>query len=467
MNKFIKIFVIGLTSTILLQSCSSFLDTSPSTGVDGSTAVTNEENATAALIGVYDGLQNYYYYGRDFVVQGDVATDNVRLNPTNSNRFITELTWAITKSTANVAYFWNKSYETINRANNIINANISGNEEIINSIKGEAYALRALVHFDLVRMYAQSYDFTSDHKHLGVPYIFVFDPQGTPKRNTVTDVYQYIIADLKKAQELGVGKFSRSMPPNTLTPEAVNAILAKVYLYMGDYDNAKLYAELVIPKYTLVSHDNYLKSWGEESTTESIFAIAHTTTDYPSTNALGYLYNENGYGDIIVNPNLYNLYSSNDVRKGWFVYGTKNANKEKLYPSGKYPGRGNIGLDNFNVLRLSELYLIAAEAAAKTKNEAEARVYLNAIRQRAIPDAPAVTASGQALINEILLEKRKELAFEGNYLHDLKRLKLDVTSGLIDGKASTVITYPNDLFAWPIPERETNANQNIEQNPGY
>lgn len=470
MNTFIKIFAIGAISSLLLQSCGSFLDTDPYTGVGESQAITNEGNATAALIGVYDGFQHYYYYGRDFVVQGEAPTENVKLNPTNSNRFVQEITWSVTKSLAGVADFWNKGNETINRANKIIHAEISGDEKTINKIKGEAYALRALVHFDLVRMYAQCYDFTENHNHIGIPYITKYEAEGQPSRNTVAEVYKNIIADLKKAQELGVAGTNRAMAPFTLSTDALNAILAKVYLYMGDYNNAKSYAELVIPKYTLVPNAEYMTSWTKESLSESIFTIAQIMTDYGKTNALGYIFVEEGYGDLLVNESLYGLYADNDIRKEWFIKGKKTANVDKIYIKGKYPGRnGTVGLDNFNVLRVSEMYLIAAEASAKAtpKDEVKAQQYLNAIRQRAIPTALAVTVTGDDLINEILLEKRKELAFEGNYYHDLKRLKLDVKAANTGKAEPLIIKYPNNKFAWPIPERETNANPNIEQNPGY
>lgn len=468
MNKYIKMFALAVTAAVSLQSCDSFLDLKPSSSVDSATAINDVQSATAALVGTYDGLQYYYSYGRDFVVYGDVLTNNVKASPTNSNRFTSEAAWSWSVSTADFGYYWNQTYNTINRANNIINAKISGDQTAVNQIVGEAYALRALLHFDLVRMYAQDYNFTTDHSHLGVPYITKHDAAGQPKRNTVNEVYTNILSDLGKAAEL-VTKM-RQVAPYTLSPNAINGLYARVYLYMGNYAKAKEYAELVIPKYSLIPNDKYLASWGEEYTSESIFTLAHNAVDNQGTNALGYIYIEAGYGDLLVEPKFPNLYAEGDVRKGWFVNGKAASKKDNIYVEGKYPGRGTPGLDNYSMLRVSEMYLIAAESAARLGDEVTARKYLDVIRQRALPTAASTTATGQALIDAILLEKRKELAFEGHYFHDLKRLHLPIIAATTGTGALGQTIQPGDIrLAWPIPQREIDANPNIatQQNPGY
>lgn len=468
MKKYIKVFALTVFSTVLLQSCDSFLDVSPASSVDSSNAVTNTENATAALVGVYDGLQHYNSYGRNFVVFGDVLTNNVKLSATNSNRFTSEAAWSWTASTSDFSDYWDKVYNTINRANNIINAKISGDEVTVNQIQGEAYAIRALLHFDLVRLFAQDYNFTPDHSHLGVPYILKHDPSGQPTRNTVNEVYTNILSDLGKAAQL-VTKM-RQAAPYTVSPNAINALYARVYLYMGNYQKAKEYAELVIPKYVLVPNDKYLSSWGLEFSSESIFILDHSMVDYQSTNALGYIYIEAGYGDLLVEPKFPDLYADGDVRRGWFVKGEAASKVNNIYLSGKYPGRGTPGLDNFNILRVSEMYLIAAESAAKMGDEVNARKYLDLIRLRALPSAALTTATGQVLIDSILLEKRKELAFEGQYFQDLKRLHLPITAATSGtGGSGQIIQVGDTRLAWPIPQREIDANPNIakQQNPGY
>lgn len=466
MNKLI-IYVVALMGLLSFQSCDDFLDVEPH-GL-GSPEIKDELDARAAITGAYDALQDYRYYGRNFVVFGDAMTENVQLSPTNSNRFVTEANWNWTKSDADIRDFWNKSYDEINRVNTLINAtNISGDSVKINQMRGEAYALRALAHFDLVRLFAQDYKTAVSGKLLGVPYITKHDPKGKPFRNTVEEVYTNILADLTKASTLVTT--SRIREPYTISPAAVNALFAKVYLTMGNYEKAKSYGELVISKYSLIPNADYLASWEKEYTNETIFGISQTPTDYQGTDGLGYIYIEAGYGDLLANPALVKLYGDDDVRKSWFVKGNAESKKNNIYLKNKYPGRstGTPGLDTYNVLRLSEIYLVVAEAASRTGDEATAKKYLDAIKQRAQPSAVSTTDSGEKLIDAILLEKRKELAFEGSYFYDLKRLQKPIIGALI-GSTSATMAYPDYRRAWPIPERETDANPNIatQQNPEY
>lgn len=465
----------------LLSSCSDFLDIKPFSSIDDTKAVTNIQQATAAITGVYDGLQSSNYYGRNFSVFGDVLTDNISVPAKNSGRFIAEASWQLLKGTADVTNFWDRAYSTINRANNIINANIiyDVNNEAkekaeFTQIKGEALALRAMIHFDLVRIFAQNYAFTTDANHLGIPYVKKHDQNGKPARNTVKEVYQFIIADLTEALSLVTedGRTFQGAPlnPYIMSPWAIKALLARVYLTMNDFNNAKKYAVDVIDNggFDLVSNANYVSSWGELKSSESIFTLAFNNVDYNGTDGLGYIFIEKGYGDMQANPVLVNLYSSSDIRKQMFARGVKSGNTSNYYTK-KFPGFGGVpGLDNINVIRLSEIYLIAAEACAKATpiDEDKARFYLDQIRQRAIPTAPSVSATGDELISEILLEKRKELAFENHYFFDLKRLQKNVTGAKINN-TNVVTTYPSDKFAWPIPQRETDVNNNMVQNPGY
>lgn len=469
MNKYFKIYIVTVLSCLSLQSCDDFLAVEPHSGIegDGSSAITNTDNGAAALVGLYDGLQHYYSYGRDFMVYGDVMTDNVQLSSTNSNRFTSEAVWGWTSSTADMFYFWDRTYNSINRANNILNADMAGTEAKVNQIKGEAYAIRALLYFDLVRMYAQDYNFTSDHSHLGVPYVTKHDPNGSPFRNTVKEVYDGILSDLSQA---AAKVTTAPSSPYTVSPNLINAIYARVYLYMGDYVNALKYAELVIPKYSLVTNDNYISSWGADYSTETIWALVFSSVDYNGTNGLGYIYLEGGYGDLLVNPTFLSIYASDDVRRGWFAKGVAASKVNNTYVAKKYPGTVTPGLDNINLFRVSEMYLIAAEAAARQGKESLAITYLDAIKKRAIPSSVSTTATGQKLIDEILLEKRKELAFEGQYFHDLKRLHLPIVAATAgNGKVGETILYGDHRLAWPIPQKEVEANPNIatQQNPEY
>lgn len=472
-----KILTISLLAGLgLLSSCSDFLDLKPFSSVNDKTAITNVQQATAALTGVYDGMQATEYYGRNFMVFGDVLTENISVPAKNSGRFLTEASWQVLKANADVTDFWNRAYSTINRANNVINAKVTfdvnneaAEKKEFDQIKGEALALRAMFHFDLVRMFAQNYGFTADASHVGVPYVTKHDQNALPARNTVKEVYTNIIKDLNDALPLLEGRSFQdaSLAPYIMSPMVVKAILARVYLTMNDFASAKTQAIDVIDNggFSLLSNAQYASSWSALNNSESIFTLSFNNVDYNGTNGLGYIFLEAGYGDMNANPVLYNLYPATDVRKQMFNKGVTSG-KTSNYYSKKFPGFGGVpGLDNINIIRLSEIYLIAAEACAKTADEPNAIKYLNKIRTRGLPEIDA-TVTGNALITEILLEKRKELAFEGQYFFDLKRLKMDVKGARINN-ANVLVSYPNDMLAWPIPERETDVNPNMKQNPGY
>jgi hypothetical protein len=130
----------------------------------------------------------------------------------------------------------------------------------------------------------------------------------------------------------------------------------------------------------------------------------------------------------------------------------------------KWPTQSNT--DNVPVIRLSEVYLNRAEAYARMGQEADAQADLNMIRQRGLATAPDVTATGQALLDEIAIERRIELGFEGHRIHDLMRHKMDIDRVDVTGDVAHM-GYPCQFCVLPIPQPETDTNPNIAQNPGY
>ncbi|MDX1410231.1 MAG: RagB/SusD family nutrient uptake outer membrane protein, partial [Saprospiraceae bacterium] len=321
---------------------------------------------------------------------------------------------------------WTEVYEAINRANVVINANIdvpAPVQDDADQFLGEAYALRALAHFDLVRVYAQHYGFTSDNSHPGVPIITEFDPAAEPARRTVAEVYSAVIADLNTAlglmnQDRGTGFFS---------PDAARALLARIYLYQSDWNNAKTAADAVIASAGgLTSTDDYVDRWMDRGTAPDVlFEVINTDTDNNGSDALGRMYINEGYGDYLPSDDVYNLIDPEDVRIQLFKIDSTIGGGDFGYRRlNKFPDRE--GRDNTPVIRLSEIYLIRAEANAMLGNEAAAIGDLMAVRSRAWPTAPMVNASGQALLDEIEKEKRVELMFEGHRLWELMRKKKGV-----------------------------------------
>lgn len=492
-------------------SCSEdWLDRSPSDGLPKDDAISNFDDAFVALNGMYDAIQgsnssstyssiHYTYYGARMIYYGDVRADDMQ--PTEAaTRVSPSYNMNYTLSTA--PQIWEMPYIVISRANNLI-ANIDAGkledatDEEKNDIKGQALMARALAHFDLLRVYSQPY-FVSGGTGLGIP--IVTSPQDAtfvPSRNTIEEVYTQVITDITESINLMLS--DRSSKPyvdyyqgNTgyFNTWAAKALLARVYLYKGD--NAKAYETAVDiinnSGYKLWSTTEYVSAWSKAGTSEVLFEIVNASNDdWVDRESIGYLYSEDGYNEAIMTKAFVDLMGSeypNDVRNGVMLGSVKvedpstlDWGTSKVYIN-KYPGRegsGDVRVNNVPILRLSETYLIAAEAAAKLSDQANAAKYLNAIVLRGNPDATAVTES-EATVDRILQERRVEFVGEGHRFFDLMRNNKTVTRyvsddnrgwhlALIQDSRSFDVNYFRAIL--PIPVAEMSANPNIQQNPNY
>ncbi|MFO7977309.1 MAG: RagB/SusD family nutrient uptake outer membrane protein [Bacteroidales bacterium] len=475
--KNISKFLMGLViaTGLLLPACSDeYLDLDPQTSLSADMAIGNIKDAQVALIGIYDGIQSTeFYYGRNYVVTADIASDDVMVSPSNSGRFLAQFNYNVIASNGDNASFWNRAWLAINRANNVINKidNIEdGTQAARDQILGEALTLRALIHFDLARMYGKPYGW--DANALSVPYMEEA-AIGEPARETNQVVYDKIMADINRAIPL----LTEDREPVYVSEYVAKALLARVYLYMDNFEQAAITAVDVIDNggYTLTPNEEYVAGWAEPFTGESIFSVSKIATDYGATNALGYIYLESGYGDLFPTEEIVSLLENagntepgDDVRYDAFL---KYEEGDDALFINKFPGRGGqAGLDNTPILRLSEMYLIAAEAYARQASPdlEKARFYLNAIRERGNPDATAITTdNAQALAELIYLEKRIEFAFEGHRFFDIRRRKEDLIRGDDCISNACAVMYGDDRFVYPIPQREMDANPNMVQNPGY
>ena len=461
-----KISILFIFSSFILASCSkSFVERNPFGSVPTGDAITDEASMQTALNGAYAGLRSLGVYGRDWPVVGDLQADNTFIEVNNAGRYIEQYKYIFTETDEVYGEMWNAAYTVILRANKIIDANATGDN--INALKAQAYALRALMYFKLVNTYARPY--TDDPSAPGVPLVLHYDPYVQPPRNTVAEVYAQIISDYNTAFENAVG-YSNSV---TLSKYAIEGLLAKAYLYMGDKVNAKKAAVDVINngEFSLVDADNYHDFWKDPDihidAVEVMFEVDVDIIDNLGTDDLADMY-AGGYTDLYASDDLVNLYSPTDVRTSVLIpYATKAGTPAVVVY--KYQNSDNTkDRDNIKVIRLSEVYLIAAEASLPN-NEDDARYYLNVIAETRDPDFSGYNSSGTELLNDIVTERRKELAFEGDRYYDLNRLKREIQRSDNDGSITGPLTIPYDDYhrIAPIPQTETQANPNIEQNPEY
>lgn len=468
--KFKNIFIAGLV-TLGLSSCEDFLNVMPSDSLTTNNAINNIDDVTAVLNGVYTPLLDEGYYGNDFIARAEMGGDDVQTSQSGKGR--TENFYRfLYKVNNSPAGMWYYPYKAISRANNLIEAINSGNIEpsaALNNALGEALAIRALCHFNLTITYGYPYQKDNGASY-GVPIVkTVLGATDMPSRSSVADCYAAIEQDLEDALEL----IDTVVNNGHFNSWAVKGLQARVALYKGDYETAFAKASEVIEKgpYELVLNSDYVSSWGEEFTTESVFDLHISDLSSGNRELIGYLVDTEGYGEYAVTDDFLALLKENndDVRLGLL---TTDGNNE-LRVLNKYPGRnGASTVNNIRVIRLSDLYLIAAEAALKmqTPDQDSADKYLNAIRMRAIPSATAVVATEEL----VEIERRKELVMEGHRLHDVLRVGSEITregGHHFLNKLADLITVNWDDYrcVLAIPQAEIDANLNIkdQQNPEY
>lgn len=481
----LKIAVLGLVLTF--ASCTDLLDVQPRQSIDSVTALTTEDAINAAVNGLYDRLQSTNLYGRDLVAIPEALADNGRatnksgrLNPEYQNQIN--------------AHFihWQTSYFAINQANLVLDA-LPKVEKMTQAnkdyVEAQALFVRGLLYFELMRAYA--YDPLVEIKEVskgGVPLLKSGVVDATQikleGRASVKDVYDSIYGDLTAA----IAKFISSGKTAAVAfgnKTAAQAIFSRVALYRGDYVTAAKYATDALAAGSVgrfQTKDTYVSAWRSASHPESIFEIQYQTnenigvntslqTTYTTLVASGNRTTTGGFGDLVPTKALLDAFDSEkdadgkaivDVRRSLYELGTAGRGTAEIECT-KFLGRsGQVNLDNIPVIRVSEMYLNRAEALAKSGNQVGALADLNVIRTRAgLPAATALT--GKELTDEILKQRRLELAFEGHRFFDLKRLGLDIV------KAAPVqnLNFTDFRLLAPIPTREIQANANLKQNTGY
>lgn len=464
-NLISKSFTIVLLLVFFSSCKKDFLDRSPYTSLTPTQALGTEADLQVALRGAYAGLRNADLFGRTVPVAGDEYSDNAYVSVKNSGRYIQFNTYAITVADGNVGGFWTAAYSTILRANNIINSPLTGTTNIT-QYKGEAYAIRALCYFYLVRYFAKP--FTDDPASLGVPIVLTNDVTLQAPRNTVAEVYTQIISDLDKAYT-NITMYNGSIQ---FSKYAAKALQAKVYLYKGDNTNAKTAALDVINNggFTSITTANWASYWGNGAPRtdklETLFEVSSDGINNNGFDALTNIYNQAGYGDLLCSDDLYASYSATDIRKtAGFTTGTRGGLPAIFVQKYKNPN-GSANPDNTKILRLSDVYLIAAEASLPA-DETSSKTYLNYVATNRDASFTGYTSTGAQLFTNIITERRKELAFEGDRFGDMNRLKKDISRSSNFPSTALSLPYSDTRRLFPIPQAELDPNPNMKQNPGY
>lgn len=455
MHKYIKLILLFfiLSST----SCKKILDTISPNQVSDADVFKGVEGLRNARIGMYATLEDQNYYGAVYPLLAECYTDN----GTTGGYDVIDLNdiayRAVEPSNLYIENMYIAMYNTIYTANKIINnignvANVDPAEK--SNITGEAYFIRSLANFDLLRLFGEHWDKGSKY---GISIVTGSDAPKTPvTRSTVDASYKQIIADLQTA----VTDLNTYNGSQYVSQSAAKALLARVYLYYGDKTNASAMATAVIndDNFALLGPGEFTQVYTKKLTTESVLELVFDLQHPSFYNTNTYLRDDALRSDVnfLANADLNDFFQGrpDDLRAQLVDYTNVDVSIQPDGRTQKY--RGEATKDNSAyVIRLAEMYLIRAEALGKTQGLAD----LNTIREsRGMADLTGGDVSTDAkFLNAVLDERRAELNFEGHRLFDLART----------GKVASVLGSTVQPIM-PIPQREIAAtNGAVEQNPGY
>jgi len=475
MKKIYKIFIPMIIFAGLFLSCDDELNQLPYDEFATENAYVTAQDFENGLRGVYSALTRGGLYGSSdagsLLSAPDVLADNVTLSQRGrfSKRTLHDYEY---NSNSTLGGTYSDAYALIFRANQILFYVQNFEGESKNNIIAEAKALRALAHFNLVTFFAKIPTQSGDaNTSLGVAYVEEADPNIEPSRLSVAESYNKIIEDLLDAKS----KINPLNPAGRMNFDAVNVLLSRVYLYMGEWQKSINAANQV--DFQIASRDNIVGVWEDTNRDGLIFYIPNV--DPILGNSIGVTWSQGSMTSLIpeyvTSFQLFSLFNDDDIRKDAYIFeGISGGNAyngiKKLFGR---PGQTNGEVD-YKILRAAEVYLNKAEAHFNLGNESSARSALSDLRTRRYLNPPN-GESGVDLRDAIRLERRLEFAFEYQRFFDLKRWGLSVNrtnagdqaDGL--GTPSDVLnlTAGSALFQLPLSQQSLDVNPNLQQNPGY
>lgn len=465
-----------------LTGCSDFLTVTPHDSLNSDNALETLDDFNNTTRSVYETMRSQSYTSVFTLLVPDVMSDNLVLNQDGRMIFNELANFNFSSVTYGFAGMWGVGYNAILSANEVITrfeANpdlMAPDAKLANNLMAECLALRGIIHFDLVRCFGKNYQQASD-SDLGVTY--KRDTEiNTPARNTVKECYSWIVEDLKNGYEKMSDDYNAKMNYR-LNKKAIAALLTKVSLTMGNYQDAVTYGKLAVSGNgsDLASINNYTKIFTTSmDVPEVMFRIAILSSDNNlAGNQWGQGTPSNYNANYSVSYSLNDLYTATDVRKNLINVVECSSGPCNVVWKWNNGGKGTVGLVDIPYIRTAEVYLSIAEAYYNLGGQAnldEALKYLDYVRQNRYSDFTEGTETGAALESEILLQRRLELAFEGHRFFDLKRLNKDVQRDgmgfLADGSGAPsdvqLVYASSPYFLMAIPQEELDANDNMVQN---
>lgn len=463
-----RLLMLTLSATLLFTACDDFLDITPDGQVKRDDMLLTTEGIESALYGAYAQMRQPELYGMALSVYGiEVLAQNMDCRGSNLTENMGTYNWEY----SDVRYWgeslWTAMYKNISNVNSVLGTDLVANatEFPYTLYKGEALALRAFMHFDLVRLYAPQY--TLDPTVDGIPYQTSFSLH-TPDFESLQANYDYILADLLTAEQLLADEALHSSDDTPfllnrqihLNVHAVRAELARVYLTMGNKAQAASWAGRVIEEspYELKIKTEVLNDVaGVLSRKECLFGIYYADF-YSGINTL--LQQQQSYYSLDPRDDFLDTYNSEadglDYRQTAYFTAVETGG-EKHYRLSKFTDIYELNnmaanrpadlIVGINLIRMPEMYYILAECLLDT-NPAQARTYYDAVRQHR--GLEPLAADRDLTLDLINLERLKEYFGEGLTFFNNKRLNLPMIAA--DGSAT--YSPSNDIYVVPIPDSE-------------
>lgn len=497
MKKCNKIVLTGLILTLSMTSC---LDKLPDDAIPENEAINTVSDANQAVIGIYAKFKSSALYSGYLTLLPDLQADLVQAVEGYTNTYGDTWRWEVKATNNEVEAVYGELYSLIGRCNFLLEnldrvEDNTYDEDDLNRLvlyKGEAHFARALAYSELIKMYCKAYDPATADNELGVALVTSYSNPGKLSRSTLKASYQRVLDDLKVAEEcLAIDDDDTQVLYNStyFTIGAVNALYARVYLYMQDWENAVAYSTKVIEsgKYALSSvntlytseYSYYDYMWNYDSSTEIIWKIGFETTSYGG--ALGRVFLNYDYvsykPDYIPANWVLSLYGSTDLRYESFFASVTTGYTHRLTCPVLVKYRGNptflaqniLHVNMPKVFRLSEQYLIRAEAYSQLGNYSKAGSDITVLRKARYStygNSTAITAS--TWLDIIGDERVKELYMEGFRLQDLKRwhkgFERKAQTNTVAPGNTLKIAADDKRFVWPIPQHELES-PNAEMQP--
>lgn len=491
MIKKFRYYILLAALTIASTSC---LDKYPSDAVTFDKSIQTVDDANLAVLGIYDALKSPYLYSGCLTLLPDIQTDLVYGVNNNTNIYGEIWRWNdILSTNTDIEGVYGALYVVINRCNflldrvDAVRANTTDDEDLdrLDQYCGEAYFARALAYSELIKLFCKSYEKDQDMtQELGV--ILTEHYQGDEKmvRASLKDSYDFVLKDLDRAAELLEleDDFEGALYDSGYFNEyTVYALRARVALYMQNWEDAIEYSSKVIDSgyYFLASatqmatdeQSYYQYMWSNDFSPETIFKVAFTLNSYGG--ALGTVFAN--YDMVSFRPDyvpadwVFYLYDENDLRDDAFFKPITTGYDHGLYWPLLIKYWGNEQFIQYRiyhvtmpkVLRLSEQYLIRAEAYVQQKEYSKASSDIATLRSARYNGAASASMSEDNAMQVIEEERVKELYMEGFRLQDLKRwhkgFKREPQDQSLSNGSSLEVKADDPLFVWPIPQHELDS----------